>query len=138
MQRVPRYTSYPTAVSFSEQVGESRYAEWLTGLGGDSPLSLYVHLPFCRQLCWFCGCNMRVATKYDPIKRYLGILQEEARLLARHINNAHVVQIHFGGGSRFEGSVYWMFPTISIEGYIRKLQGPVLLLFLFPNLSNVR
>jgi oxygen-independent coproporphyrinogen-3 oxidase len=58
-QRVPRYTSYPTAPHLQLGVGVKRYADWLRSLPPEGPISLYVHVPFCDTLCWFCGCHTR-------------------------------------------------------------------------------
>ena len=57
---VPRYTSYPTAPHFSPNVATAAQASWLAAIPQDSPLSLYLHVPFCDQLCFFCGCNTAV------------------------------------------------------------------------------
>ena len=56
-QRAPRYTSYPTALSFSHEVDGGRYASWLGALARGTSLSLYLHIPFCRSMCWFCARN---------------------------------------------------------------------------------
>ncbi|MBT3911190.1 MAG: coproporphyrinogen III oxidase, partial [Rhodospirillaceae bacterium] len=56
-QRVPRYTSYPTAVQFTDDVGPDQHTRWLGEVGREEPVSLYVHVPFCEVLCWYCGCN---------------------------------------------------------------------------------
>ena len=55
--RVPRYTSYPTAPHFHEGIGEAQYRHWLAAVDPQVPVSLYLHVPFCWQLCWYCGCN---------------------------------------------------------------------------------
>ena len=65
--RVPRYTSYPTAPHFSPAVGETQMRGWLGDLAPDARLSLYLHVPFCRKMCWYCGCNMKLAARYDPV-----------------------------------------------------------------------
>lgn len=97
--RVPRYTSYPTAPHFHEGVGSSEYGAWLRETAGSQPLSLYLHIPFCRQLCWFCGCHTRVVNHYDPVRRYLELLEAEISLVGAAMQTSSVNHIHFGGGS---------------------------------------
>ena len=97
---VPRYTSYPTAPHFSAQVGASQYAAWLAALDATAPLSLYVHVPFCDTLCWFCGCNTRVVNAHEPVARYVALLRDEIALVSERLRGRHTVHhIHFGGGS---------------------------------------
>ena len=79
---VPRYTSYPTAPHFSEAVGADMYAQWLSEVPAGETLSLYVHIPFCDSLCWFCGCNMKVVNRYRPIAAYLKASSEIAAVAA--------------------------------------------------------
>ena len=61
-ERLPRYTSYPTAPHFTPQVGADTYAGWLDTLDARIPVSLYLHVPFCEQLCHYCGCHTTVPT----------------------------------------------------------------------------
>ncbi len=97
---VPRYTSYPTAPHFHSGIGENTYREWLGALPQDAPLSLYVHIPFCDTLCWFCGCNTGVVNQYKPVEEYLSLLLREIELLAAAIPGRRAVShIHWGGGS---------------------------------------
>ena len=65
---VPRYTSYPTAPHFHEGVGEATYREWLAAVPPDSKVSLYLHVPFCRQMCWYCGCHTKVVRRDEPVR----------------------------------------------------------------------
>ena len=58
-QRVPRYTSYPTAPHFRPEVGSVEYGDWLADLPEGTVASLYLHVPFCRSMCWYCGCHTR-------------------------------------------------------------------------------
>lgn len=99
-RQVPRYTSYPTAPHFSEQVGEKQYHHWLEALPGDTSLSLYVHIPFCRELCWYCGCHTKATRRYEPVSQYLGYLEQEIALLSERLHDTqNVTHLHFGGGS---------------------------------------
>ena len=99
-RRVPRYTSYPTAPHFGPSVDAACYATWLSELAADEPLSLYLHIPFCDSLCWFCGCNTRVVNRYAPVEAYLEDLRQEIGLVARTLGGRRrVAHIHFGGGS---------------------------------------
>jgi oxygen-independent coproporphyrinogen-3 oxidase len=97
---VPRYTSYPTAPHFTSRVGAAEASAWLRGLDPGSRLSLYVHIPFCQSLCWYCGCNTKIVNKYEPIERYLDALGRELAAVGDLVPQEHeVVHIHFGGGS---------------------------------------
>ncbi len=99
---VPRYTSYPTAAEFSTEIGPEAHAKQLVARGayGDGPVSLYVHLPFCAEVCHFCGCHALVARTSDRIDRYLQALEREAALVAGLLGDGRQVgELHFGGGS---------------------------------------
>jgi oxygen-independent coproporphyrinogen-3 oxidase len=98
---VPRYTSYPTAASFTDAVGPALYGEWLEELDPSLPLSLYVHVPFCDTLCWFCGCHTRVVNRYEPIADYLVSLKREIEAVVERVGapTRAVRHIHFGGGT---------------------------------------
>ncbi len=97
---VPRYTSYPTAPHFTPDVDREVYREWLAALPGDAVLSLYLHVPFCDTLCWFCGCHTRVVNRYDPIARYSRLLEREIDLVADALpGRLAVAHVHFGGGT---------------------------------------
>lgn len=98
-QRVPRYTSYPTAPHFHDNINAGHYETWLNEIPSEMDLSLYFHIPFCRQLCWFCGCHTKIVNHYDPIARYMKLLQQEVELVSDHLNAKQVKHIHFGGGS---------------------------------------
>ncbi len=98
--RVPRYTSYPTAPHFSADVDARRYETWLSRLDPKSELSLYLHVPFCRQMCWYCGCNMRVIARYSPVTSYVDTIIREIELAARVMpQGISVRHIHWGGGT---------------------------------------
>jgi oxygen-independent coproporphyrinogen-3 oxidase len=97
---VPRYTSYPTAPHFSPAVGDVHYVSWLAALPAGSRLSLYVHVPFCHSLCWYCGCNTKATHRYAPVAAYFRSLLEEIANVGRLVPQPHTIQhIHWGGGS---------------------------------------
>ena len=96
----PRYTSYPTAPHFSESVTVSDFGNELEAGPATRPLSLYVHLPFCRSLCYYCGCHMKVTHRPEVIERYLGYVKREMEQAASRLDaGREVVQIHWGGGT---------------------------------------
>ena len=97
---VPRYTSYPTAPHFHAGIGAARAAAWLEALPAASRLSLYFHVPFCRSLCWFCGCHTKITNRAAPVARYLDTLLAEVALAAARLGRGRpVAHIHLGGGS---------------------------------------
>jgi oxygen-independent coproporphyrinogen III oxidase len=96
---VPRYTSYPTAPNFSAAVDANVYRAWLAGLPGDATLSLYLHVPFCRELCHYCGCHTKATLRDEPIEAYAQRLVEEIALVASHAGKRKVTHIHWGGGT---------------------------------------
>ena len=99
-QPVPRYTSYPTAPHFHGGIDGMCYARWLGETDPHKPVSLYLHVPFCDQLCWFCGCHTKQVRRYDPVADYLDALGAEIALAARTLpGRRHVSAVHFGGGS---------------------------------------
>ena len=94
----PRYTSYPTALEFNTEVNDTS----LLTAAADSPtnaLSLYVHIPFCHQLCYYCGCNKIVTRHADKADRYLDYLAKEIALRQKAFAHYKVGQLHLGGGS---------------------------------------
>lgn len=98
--RVPRYTSYPTAPHFTDAVGPDTYAGWLAGLQASTPLSLYFHVPFCDEMCWFCGCYTKIVKQYKPIRDYLEVLLREIDTVASHLPERFTARhLHWGGGS---------------------------------------
>ena len=98
--KVPRYTSYPTAAQFSPSVGAAELAGWLGSQEPKLPASLYVHVPFCRKLCLYCGCNTSITSRAAPVARFLDALAREidivAALLPGRLSLAH---LHLGGGT---------------------------------------
>ncbi len=98
--QVPRYTSYPTAPHFHAGIGDSQYRTWLAAIDPAHPISLYLHIPFCSQLCWYCGCNTRVVNSQKPVGNYVDALLTEIALVAGAIGHRlNVEAIHFGGGT---------------------------------------
>ncbi len=96
----PRYTSYPTAPHFHPGIGADDYLRWLGGLPGEVPLSLYFHVPFCKRMCWYCGCHTKVVQRYRPVSDYAKLLLRETALVAAAIPGARpVTHIHWGGGT---------------------------------------
>ncbi|WOE69480.1 oxygen-independent coproporphyrinogen III oxidase [Hydrogenimonas thermophila] len=96
----PRYTSYPTAVEFSEDFAYDRYIEKLKNRDVKKPISIYIHLPFCRSACYFCGCNVVFTSKEEKKVRYIDYLTRELDLLSQVMDTSvDVVQFHFGGGT---------------------------------------
>jgi oxygen-independent coproporphyrinogen-3 oxidase len=99
-RNIPRYTSYPTAPHFRAVEDDGLVREWLGRVPAKEAVSLYVHVPFCQAMCWYCGCHTSVSRRAAPVSRYLQRVQEEigmvaellpARMAARHL--------HFGGGT---------------------------------------
>jgi len=97
----PRYTSYPTAPEWTDAFGPERYAEHLSRADGDAgPLSVYVHLPFCREMCRFCGCNVIATHDRTRADAYLDVLAKEVAMVAARLPHRRAVsQLHWGGGT---------------------------------------
>ena len=98
----PRYTSYPTAVEFHDGFREGEYRARLADAARavDDPLSVYIHLPFCRERCSFCGCMVIITKKHEVAARYLDYLEREIVMLADALaGRRRVVQYHWGGGT---------------------------------------
>lgn len=117
---LPRYTSYPTAPHFAP-MEERLYRQWLSGMPAGSALSLYLHIPFCHELCWYCGCHTSVTRNDARIARYAAALETEAETLARALPADGLVHhLHLGGGtpsalgsarlSRLMGRLRALFP----------------------------
>jgi oxygen-independent coproporphyrinogen-3 oxidase len=99
--RGPRYTSYPTALQFSESLGEAEYrANAVNSNPGGAPLSLYVHIPFCHSLCYYCGCNKIVTRNQARVDRYMEMLHKEILMQSELFDRSRQTrQLHFGGGT---------------------------------------
>ncbi len=97
---VPRYTSYPTAPHFHDDIGEVQYRDWLASLTETEEISLYIHIPFCDKMCWFCGCHTKQINRYDPIPPYMSAVRKELDLIREAIGFSPTLRrIHLGGGS---------------------------------------
>ena len=115
--RVPRYTSYPTAPHFGGGVGSGTFTKWIEAIPAHSSISLYLHIPFCRRLCWFCACRTQGSASDDPVIAYAKMLQSEIALLARHLpSGVTLSRLHWGGGT----------PTMLAPGLIRDVAGAIL------------
>ncbi len=101
--RAPRYTSYPTALEFSDTIGPADLLRHMDSTNQEpipAPLSLYIHLPFCASACFYCGCNRIISRSEARRGDYLGLIEREIDLFAPHLDKDRpVVQIHFGGGT---------------------------------------
>lgn len=99
-RNLPRYTSYPTAVAFETAAGEAEARGWVGATRPGQAISAYVHVPFCRRLCWYCGCHTSVFHEYDRVRAFFETLKLEVDLWADAIGpHAGAAHLHFGGGS---------------------------------------
>lgn len=97
---VPRYTSFPTAAEFHEGVDSAAYERALAALPPGTAVSLYLHIPYCREICWYCGCNTGAANRTARLHAYLDALTAEIDLLAARVGDrVKVARVAFGGGS---------------------------------------
>ncbi|WP_448663380.1 oxygen-independent coproporphyrinogen III oxidase [Sphingomonas sp. CJ20] len=95
---VPRYTSYPTAAEFHAGVGAREQGEALAAIAPKTPVSLYLHIPFCHEICWYCGCNTGAVGRADRVTAYRDALLREIETVGARMRGS-VVSVHFGGGS---------------------------------------
>jgi oxygen-independent coproporphyrinogen-3 oxidase len=96
----PRYTSYPPATKFGAGVDAATLKGWLEAVDPDQPVSLYAHVPFCRQQCWYCGCNQKLAARYQPVSDFVTTLLADIDLVAGILPQGLSFQhLHFGGGT---------------------------------------
>lgn len=98
--KVPRYTSYPTAPHFSDDVSESDFVKWINAVPEGGEISLYVHIPFCRRLCWFCACRTQGTQSEEPVRAYVQTLLAELKLLKAQLPaGVRLSRLHWGGGT---------------------------------------
>ncbi|KAA9010089.1 oxygen-independent coproporphyrinogen III oxidase [Histidinibacterium aquaticum] len=110
--RVPRYTSYPTAPNFSAEFGPDFQAECLASVDPAEPISVYIHIPFCERLCWFCACHTQGTRTLTPVEHYVEALETEiSRTAAALPSGTRMGRLHWGGGT----------PTILPPPLIRRL-----------------
>ena len=98
-RQAPRYTSYPTAPHFRAGIDEASVRTWLGDIASETALSLYLHVPYCRQLCWYCGCNTYAARRDEPVQDFVDTLLREVELVSGALGGRRVVEIHWGGGT---------------------------------------
>ncbi|WP_333683353.1 oxygen-independent coproporphyrinogen III oxidase [Pontibaca methylaminivorans] len=114
--RVPRYTSYPPSPQFGNAITNAQHAEWIRGIPPGSAISLYIHVPFCRRLCWFCACRTQGTQSDAPVRAYLDVLKTELALLKRQLPEGITLsRLHWGGGT----------PTLLSPGMIADLAGAI-------------
>ena len=98
--RAPRYTSYPAATEFGPDVTSATSDNWLAACPVDAPLSLYIHVPFCEQVCWYCACNMKLGQNPDVLRKYADGLIANLDLVASRLPaRMQIGQLHWGGGT---------------------------------------
>ncbi len=107
-RNVPRYTSYPTAPHFSAAVGPETYAQWLGALAPDARLSFYIHVPYCSDICLYCGCHTKAVHQRAPVDFYAERLIDEIARLAEIAAGRRVTHLHWGGGTPSILGTYWL------------------------------
>jgi len=114
--KVPRYTSYPTAPHFGNDVGPDLFGTWVSEIAPGSSISLYIHVPFCRNLCWFCACRTQGTQSDAPVAAYLKVLKAELALLAARLpDGVTLSRLHWGGGT----------PTLLSPSMMEELAGVI-------------
>ncbi|KPP88420.1 MAG: oxygen-independent coproporphyrinogen III oxidase [Rhodobacteraceae bacterium HLUCCO07] len=114
--KVPRYTSYPTAPQFNTSVGPGEFTSWIGAIAPDSEVSLYIHVPFCRRLCWFCACRTQGTQSDAPVLAYLETLKAEIEMLGQVLpEGVRLSRLHWGGGT----------PTLLAPSMMRDLAGAI-------------
>ena len=112
-RRVPRYTSYLTAAQFGPAINSGAYECWLAALPATERVSVYVHVPFCAELCLYCGCHTTVVRRYAPVEAYVGLLEGEIALVGSVLGGRSATHLHWGGGT----------PTILAPHDFRRVDG---------------
>ena len=98
--KVPRYTSYPTAPHFAGGVGPDTFVDWVESVPEYGDISLYLHVPFCRRLCWFCACRTQGTSTLSPVEAYVDTLIDELQMLRKHLpKGVKLSRLHWGGGT---------------------------------------
>ncbi|WP_395666476.1 oxygen-independent coproporphyrinogen III oxidase [Methylocella sp.] len=119
---LPRYTSYPTANHFHAGVDQAHMRAWLGALDRAQPVSAYLHVPFCRDLCWYCGCSTKATRRYAPVSDYVDTLEAELASVAEALGfRPRLAHLHFGGGS----------PDILTPADVERLVGALAMTFDF-------
>lgn len=114
--KVPRYTSYPTAPHFKNDVTPEIFGEWISAIKPDSQISLYIHVPFCRRLCWFCACRTQGTASASPVAAYVETLKQELAILKAQLpSGVSLSRLHWGGGT----------PTLLEPGMMEDLAGAI-------------
>lgn len=114
--KVPRYTSYPTAPHFNGDVGADVFGDWIRAIAPGSAISLYIHVPFCRRLCWFCACRTQGTQSDAPVIAYLKTLRRELALLGDQLPaGVTLSRLHWGGGT----------PTLLSPAMMAELAGAI-------------
>ena len=114
--KVPRYTSYPTAPHFSNEIGSGFFESCLREVSENAEVSLYVHVPFCRRLCWFCACRTQGTQTASPVAAYVEVLKQELQLLKQKLpKGVTLSRLHWGGGT----------PTLLTAEMITDLAGAI-------------
>jgi oxygen-independent coproporphyrinogen-3 oxidase len=114
--KVPRYTSYPTAPHFSNDVGADHFTNWVRAIAPGASISLYIHVPFCRRLCWFCACRTQGTQSDRPVQAYLETLKSELAILKQELPQGVTLnRLHWGGGT----------PTLLAPSMMQDLAGTI-------------
>lgn len=114
--RVPRYTSYPPANHFQNVVGQRHQLEWLTSIEDGEDVSVYIHIPFCKRLCWFCACRTQGTQTMRPVDAYIDVVLQEIHAVQKVTpKGTKMGRLHLGGGT----------PTILSSATMKKLLNAV-------------
>ncbi len=120
--RVPRYTSYPTAARFGTEITADIHSNWISSIQAGSSISLYMHFPFCRRLCWFCACRTQGVSSLSPVEHYVDVIIHELELAARSLPSpVRLSHLHWGGGT----------PTLLSPALMDRLSNELRKIFIF-------